>query len=224
MSDDGPRVVTAEEVGAIEEKPRPSVVGVVLAAGTSSRFGAANKLLADLDGDALVRHAARTLLDAHLDRIVVVLGHEAVAVGEALADLAVTFVENPDYAAGQSTSVGVGVRAAVEADADAAVFLPGDMPFVGSETVDLLVDAHRAGVGSALAAAHDGRRGNPVLFDRRHFDALTRVDGDVGGRRVLLGSDDAALLAVDDPGVRRDVDTPEDLSGGRGDHHRDRDS
>jgi molybdenum cofactor cytidylyltransferase len=50
-----------------------------------------------------------------------------------------------------------------------------------------------------------------VLFDARFFDELTDVSGDVGGRRILLSSDEAALIQVDDPGVRRDVDTPADV-------------
>ncbi|MFB6171096.1 MAG: NTP transferase domain-containing protein [Haloarculaceae archaeon] len=190
-------------------RPRPAVAGVLLAGGTSSRFGEANKLLADLDGDPLVRHAARTLLAADLDEVVVVLGHEAAAVREALADLDVRFVDNPDYEAGLSTSVARGVEAA--ATADAALFLPGDMPAVDPSTVEALVDAYRAGLATALAAAYGERRGNPVLFDGRHFDALRDVDGDVGGRRVLLDGDRSALVVTDDPGVVADVDTVADL-------------
>jgi len=187
------------------------VAGVLLAAGTSSRFGGQNKLLATVDGDPLVRRAARTLLDAPVEPVVVVVGHEADRVTGAVADLDVTIVRNDDYAAGQSTSVRAGIRAVADADADAAVVALGDMPFVDPGTVRTLLAAYDAGVGDALAAAHDGDRGNPVLFDRRFFDALTRVDGDVGGRRILLDDDRSACVAVDDGGVRRDVDEPGDL-------------
>jgi len=187
----------------------PTVVGVVLAGGTSSRFGDANKLLAELDSEPLVRHAARTLLDADLAETVVVLGYEADTVNETVADLDVRTVCNPDYSDGLSTTVARGVCAV--GDADAVVFLPGDMPDVASSTVDLLVDAYRAGIGTALAATFRGRRGNPVLFDRRHFDDLLAVEGDVGGRPVLLDSDRGALVATDDPGVTEDVDTTDDL-------------
>jgi molybdenum cofactor cytidylyltransferase len=189
----------------------PTVVGVLLAGGTSSRFGEANKLLAELDGEPLVGHAARTLLDAGLVGVIAVLGHEADAVGAALGSLEVSAVRNDDYETGLSTSVARGVEAAEAADADAAVFLPGDMPGVAPGTADLLVDAYRAGLGTALAAAHEGRRGNPVLFDREHFGRLRALEGDVGGRSVLLGSDGAALVEAGDPGVVEDVDTVEDL-------------
>lgn len=220
MTDDLPRydretVRAALDATDAAGRPAPTVVGVLLAGGTSSRFGDANKLLAPLDGEPLVRHAARTLLDSDIDGVVAVLGHEADDVETALVDLDVRVVRNPDYEVGLSTSVARGVEAARDAGADAAVFLPGDMPNVDPATVDLLVDAYRAGLGTALAAAHEGRRGNPVLFDREHFEELLAVEGDVGGRPVLLGSDDGGFVEAGDPGVVVDVDTTEDLRGRR---------
>ncbi|PAU84361.1 UDP-N-acetylglucosamine pyrophosphorylase [Halorubrum salipaludis] len=196
------------------------VGGVLLAAGTSSRFGDANKLLATVDGEPIVRRAARTLAAAGLARIVAVVGHEAPRVRAALSDLPIETVENDAYAAGQSASLRAGIEALSggsgdEPAVDAAVVALGDMPFVEPATIETLVAAYAAGAGDALAAAHDGERGNPVLFDARFFDRLTAVDGDVGGRAILLGSDASALVAVDDPGVRRDVDRPRDLPDDR---------
>ncbi|SEW30389.1 nucleotidyltransferase family protein [Natrinema salifodinae] len=81
----------------------PAVAGVVLASGTSSRFGTENKLLAELDGEPLIRHATRTILDAGLATIVV-LGHEAPAVRAALAEFDGQFVENRDYRERQPTT------------------------------------------------------------------------------------------------------------------------
>lgn len=215
MTGTEPRVVAPADIergGSRPESGHERVVGVVLAAGTSSRFGDGNKLLAELNGTPLVRRATQSLLGATSAEVVVVLGHEADRVRDALAECEVRFVENPEYAAGQSTSVAVGVGAARDLDADAVVFLPGDMPFVGAGTVDSVIRAYRSGIASAIAVAHDGDRGNPVLFDSRHFGALAAVDGDTGGRSVLLECDDAVLLAVPDPGVRTDIDTSADLA------------
>lgn len=189
----------------------PAVSGVLLAAGTSSRFGEANKLLATVDGEPLVRRAVAPLLAADLHEIVVVLGHEADAVRDALADLPVEFVVNEDYADGQATSVRTGVRAVDEAAA-AALFALGDMPDVRPETVAALVAAFAAGAGDPLAAAFEGQRGNPVLFGRQYFDRLAAVDGDVGGREILRTAERTALVETGDPGVRRDVDRRDDLT------------
>ena len=188
-----------------------SVLGVVLAAGTSDRFGESNKLLAEWEGRPLVAHVAGTLSRSAVDAVVVVVGHEADRVRAAVEGPDVTVVDNPDYEAGQATSVRRGALAARDRGADAALFALGDMPTVRPGTVDTLVSAFRAGAGSALAAAHEGTRGNPVLFGARHFDALADLSGDVGGREILLGDDDAALVETGDPGVLLDIDSPTDL-------------
>ena len=187
-----------------------SVAGVVLAAGTSERFGESNKLLAELGGEAIVRRATRTLVDAGVSPVVVVVGHESEQVRAVLQDMPVSFVENPSYADGQSTSVQAGL-AALDDDVDAAVIALGDMPCVDTESIERVLEAYRAGAGTALAAGYEGRRGNPVLFDSRHFAVLRGVDGDTGGRRVLLDSPDAAIVETGDSGVRKDVDRRDDL-------------
>lgn len=187
------------------------VHGVVLAAGTSSRYGERNKLLEPVDGEALVRHAVTTLLETDVAGVTVVVGHQAERVAEAVADLDVAVRENEAFADGQNTSVAAGVKAARERDADAVVLALGDMPDVSVGACSALLSAYDRGAGDALAAAYEGKRGNPVLFDRRHFVDLLDVDGDVGGREILLTDPDAAAVETGDPAVLRDVDRPEDI-------------
>ncbi|MDS0477819.1 nucleotidyltransferase family protein [Natrinema sp. 1APR25-10V2] len=191
----------------------PTVAGIVLAAGTSSRFGAENKLLTTVEGEPIVRHAAQTLVESVVDPVVVVLGHEAERVRDALAGLPVETVVNEDYDDGQASSLRTGIEAVQRRndEPEATVVALGDMPFVSPETVDALVVAYAADAGDAIAAALEGVRGYPVLFDERFFEPLTAVDGDVGGREILLESDASVLVDVDDSGVRRDVDVPSDV-------------
>ncbi|WP_336338493.1 nucleotidyltransferase family protein [Haloarcula brevis] len=193
------------------EHDRSIIGGVVLAAGDSTRFGDNNKLLASVDGAPLVRHVAETACASELDDVVAVVGHEAEAVGAALDGLPIAVRHNDDYPEGQSTSVRRGVAFARENSWDAAAFLLGDMPFVSAGTVDRLLAAYRTGGDSIVVPRYDGQRGNPVLFDRRHFDALAAVSGDRGGRDLIERGDGVRFVDVDDPGVRRDVDTEADL-------------
>ena len=211
MRDDTLPVVGPDELPDRAPNRGASVWGVLLAAGTSSRYGDRNKLLERLDGEPLVRRAASSLAAASLDGVVAVVGYQASAVRDAIEDVVTAVCVNDDFEGGQSASVRTGIVAARERGADAVVVALGDMPTVRTETVDRLVDAYERGVGTALAAAYEGQRGNPVLFDARHFDVLSDVDGDVGGREVLLSANDVALVATDDPGVVRDVDRPSDL-------------
>ncbi|MFB6298003.1 MAG: NTP transferase domain-containing protein [Salinirussus sp.] len=188
-----------------------SVGGVLLAAGMGTRFEAGNKLLAAVDGVPIVRRAARSLVVSSVAGVTAVVGHDAEAVRGALAGLDLSIRHNPDYERGQSTSVGTGVEAARQRGWDACLFALGDMPAVSPATVDTLVGAYREGRGTVLAPAYDGMRGNPVLFDGRHYGELTAVTGDRGGRAII--EEQGTLVPVDDPGVRRDVDRTEDLDG-----------
>jgi molybdenum cofactor cytidylyltransferase len=209
-----------------ERTETASVAGVLLAAGTGARYGESNKLLVPVEStemkpeepvvdrnSSVVCLSARTLLDAGLDPVLVVVGYESKRIRSALADTSVKFVENPEYESGQASSVRFGVRALSTAasEADAAVFALGDMPYVDPESIHALVASYEAGVGSALAAGYRKKRGNPVLFDQRHFPALAGQNGDIGGKQVLLSASDGAIIETDDPGVRQDIDTPDDF-------------
>lgn len=187
------------------------VGGVLLAAGEGTRFEGGNKLLAEVEGTPIVRRAAKTLCRSSVDDIVAVVGHEANQVNEALTDLDLTVRPNENFAAGQSTSVRVGVDAAENADWDAVVFMLGDMPFVSPTTVDTLRAAYANGDGTIVVPTYEEQRGNPVLFGRRHYDALATVSGDRGGRRLIEDHANAVRIDVDDSGVRRDVDYRADL-------------
>jgi molybdenum cofactor cytidylyltransferase len=203
--------VTLAVVDPPSESQRDSTVaGVLLAAGTSSRYGEPNKLLESVEGEPMVRRSVQALLAADLDSVTVVLGYEADRVRDALAGLDVEFLENPNYETGQASSV----RRAVEhlGDVDATIFALGDMPFVDPGSVETLAATFDATGRSALAAGEDGQRGNPVLFAAEHFDALADASGDTGGRSVLLDAEDGAIVETGDTGVLRDVDRPDDLA------------
>jgi molybdenum cofactor cytidylyltransferase len=187
-----------------------STGGVLLAAGSATRYDEGNKLLEPIDGEPIVRRAARTLLDTDFDDMVVVVGHKSDDVKDALDGLAIDFMENPEYDDGLSTSVHRGVEISQERGWDAVVFGLGDMPFVQPESVDLLVRADATTNYTIFAAAYDQKRGNPTLFDAVHYDALAEIGGDTGGRPLMIGSDEMALVETDDPGVVRDIDTVED--------------
>ncbi|SEW29859.1 nucleotidyltransferase family protein [Natrinema salifodinae] len=204
------------DVPSVEEGTNESTAihGVVLAAGTSSRYGRSNKLLELIDGDPLVCHAVASFVESRLANVTVVLGHDRERVRAALREYDVAFRYNRSYKQGQSASVREGIEAAREASADAVIFGLGDMPNVSPTTVDALVESYERGDGSALAAGYDGSRGNPVLFDSQHFDALGSVTGDIGGRDILRNAPDAAIVDTADPGVLRDIDRPTDLKNG----------
>lgn len=193
-----------------------TVVGVLLAAGLGTRFEGGNKLLANAsrnhDRHAVVRLAAERLVESPVARAVAVLGHDADQVADVLRPLDIETVYNPAYEAGQATSVARGVDWARDHDADAALFALGDMPWVSPQTYHALLDRWRETGAEIVVPEYEGKRGNPVLFGATHFDALAAVAGDTGGRE-LMTREPVEWVAVDDPGISRDIDAREDLQG-----------
>lgn len=182
---------------------------MVLAAGQGSRVDPGTKLLAEVDGEPVVRRAARALVGADFPSVTMVVGREATAVRAAIDGLGVDVAHSPEYPDGQSTSVRVGVGLA--AGTVAMLCLPGDMPFIDSATLVGVVDAYRAGLENAVAPVYRGQRGTSVLSGGIHFGALRAVQGDVGGRSMSLDGDRSACLSVPDPGVWIDIDTRTNL-------------
>ncbi len=192
---------------ALTEAMRP-IVGLLLAAGSSRRFGR-DKLLQPLpDGTPMVAASAR-ILAAATDRVIVLVRPQQPALQEILTKLPVDVLEVADAAAGMGVTLAAGVRAA--ADAAGWVIALADMPCVQVGTVSAVVSALRK--GAAIAAPfHCGRRGHPVGFAAHWFDALTSLDGDQGARNLLRAHGDSiSRVEVLDPRCLFDVDTPSDL-------------
>lgn len=184
---------------------------VLLAAGRGTRFGPEPKLLADLGGRPLVRHAAEAACASGLGPVVAVLGAHASAVRAALADLDLRMVENPLYAEGLSTSLRAGLAALPETCAGAVVML-GDMPRVAPSLLRRLAETFDA-TAAAIVPVWSGRRGNPVLLNRDRLAAdLDGLTGDRGAAALLRGRPDVVEI-VGEAGTNLDIDTPEALAG-----------
>ncbi len=187
--------------------------GIILAAGASTRMGQPKPLLL-WRGEPFIRHVARTALSAGLSPVVIVAGEHTSEIRAAVADLPVTVIHNPDWEAGQSTSVRCGLRALPDT-IGSAVFLLADQPHIPIELVKALMDQHAQALSPIVAPLIDDRRGNPVLFDRVTFADLLSLTGDVGGRAVFA-KHPIAYVPWHDASMLLDVDTPEDYQRLRG--------
>ncbi|MGB0625364.1 MAG: NTP transferase domain-containing protein [Alphaproteobacteria bacterium] len=192
---------------------RPSASGtrfaaVILAAGQSRRMGAVNKLLIQVDGKPMVRHAVDAARDAGAAHIIVVTGHQPDELRDAAGD-GVTFIHNPEYADGLSTSLRTGVSA-VPNDCDGVLVALGDMPRVSANHLRRLVAAHDPDEGHLICVpTRSGKRGNPVFWDRRFLDDMAALGGDVGAKHLIGEHDDAVVeVPMDDDAVLTDVDSP----------------
>jgi molybdenum cofactor cytidylyltransferase len=198
------------------ESEERKVAAIVLAAGRSTRMGGPNKLLAELSAKKLVRIVTEQALASKAAEVIVVTGHQAELVEQALSGLDVRFVRNPDFAGGLASSVKAGI-AAVSEHADGAVVCLGDMPLVSSGLLDRLIDTFEPDRGNLIVVpVADGRRGNPVLWSRRFFKELMTLDGDIGARHLIAKHAEAvAEVAVEGNGAFLDIDTPQALEAAR---------
>lgn len=184
------------------------VAGIILAAGRSSRFGSGTKMLLDWYGQPFIRKVAQTALTAGLDPVIVIVGAGGEEVRQAVADLPVRVRENVDWESGQSSSIRCGIEALPE-NCGGAIFLLGDQPQVNPTILDGLVEEHRRFLHPIIAPSIDGKRANPVLFDRQTFPELCQLTGDVGGR-AIFSRHPVEWLPWNDSLLLLDVDTPED--------------
>jgi molybdenum cofactor cytidylyltransferase len=186
---------------------------IVLAAGCSTRMGAANKLLAEVGGRPMVRIVVETALASTARPVLVVTGHQATEVRTALADLDITFVDNPDFALGLSSSLKAGVRA-VPANCTGALVLLGDMPRITAAHINALVATFASESGAGIVVpTYQGQRGNPVLWSAQYFDEILQIDGDTGARRLLQQrASEVREIDLGTDAIFMDVDTPEALA------------
>ena len=150
-------------------------------------------------------------LAAHVDELIVVTGHDADAVHQALAGLDARFARNPRPEDGQGTSIATGA-AALSADVGAAFVALGDQPCVPHEVFARL-RAGLAGSGrSIVAPVYRGTQGTPVLFAAAGFPELRQLRGDTGARPVVARHPERVHREAFEFAMPEDVDTPEDYA------------
>ena len=185
-----------------------AVAGVVLAAGSSTRMGR-NKLFFDLAGETLLRRTVRCALDAGLDPVLVVVGHEAQRARAELAGLPCAPVDNPEHALGINRSLRAGISHLPER-AQAAVVMLADMPFVTSDMVASLVTHYRESTAPLVISAYGDVNAPPMLYDRALFAELRQVAGEGCGRQVVKRHRHEAVAVTWPEAALQDIDVPED--------------
>jgi len=189
------------------------MIGILLAAGFSRRFGAEDKLLQRLpDGRPVALAAAENMVKA-LPRTIAVLRPENKTLADLLQSAGLTIVFCGEHEQEMADSLAAAVRFAAgfsEAD-DGFVIALADMPYISPATITTV--AARIGSGADIAVpTHHGQRGHPVGFAAKFRNALEKLHGDEGARAILKRHADAIqFIALDDAGIVADIDTPEDL-------------
>lgn len=196
------------------------VRSIVLAAGASSRMGRPKPALPiGASGDTFLSRIIATLLAAELPEVIVVTGAAAEATRAAWQrhDPRVQFVDNPDWQAGQLSSLLTGLNVPSFVPIEAAVVTLVDIPLVTTDTVKTLLRTWRETRAPLVRPARSGERGeehgHPVIFDASIFSELRSADPGRGAKPVVRAHADRIVnVPIDDDGAYLDVDTPQQYS------------
>lgn len=190
-------------------KVHKNIVGVLLAAGSGSRFGG-GKLSAGFGGQTLLQHALQPMQAVFADRVLVVLGYEWQRLASDLQPGSPFYVINDGYAEGMGTSLALAIRAVRHA-ADAIVVMLADQPDITVDHVHRLM-ADWSGDDNEIVASHAaGVDCPPVLFPHSCFDELSTLRGDSGGRH-LLADRRFRVTRLEFAAAARDIDTQSELA------------
>ena len=186
------------------------IVAIILAAGASTRMGRPKALL-PVEGTTFIERIVRALDDTNVDRTLVVLGHNADAMRDAIAYLGVDTAVNPDFSRGQLSSLQAAIRALDGEPVDAILVHLVDHPFIDSALVNRMIERFYAEGKLIVVPSFAGRRGHPVLFSSKLFPEFMSASLETGAKPVVRGHPSETLeLETDEKGILVDIDTPEE--------------
>lgn len=185
---------------------------VILAAGSSSRYGALKQLIA-IDGEPMVRRITRNTLAAGLHPVVVVVGAQSDRVTDCLSNLDACAVSNPDWATGMGSSLATGVATLISqaAPLQSLMVMLADQPAIKVDDLERMLVAHVARPSRILACRNKGDYGPPCIFPLAYVDELMALSGSQGAR-ALFDRHPSAVEGFDLPAAFLDIDTPDDYN------------
>lgn len=184
------------------------IVGLLLAAGSASRFGS-DKLRHALPHGVPIAVQAARIFKLELSRVVAVVKPGSAELVDALKEEGCEVVVCENAAEGMGASLACAVRAAGEADGYLVAL--GDMPFLRRTSIAAVRDALVNGA-PLVAPYFRTRRGHPVGIGKRFYEELLSLRGDEGAKKLLAANAGQLVkIPIGDPGVIRDIDTPQDL-------------
>ena len=194
-----------------QKKP---TAGIILAAGESIRFGKPKQLL-KLNDKYLIEWVLDAAIGSQLEKTLLVLGYNYQKILTALGDKArhpdLQVVINSNYQHGQSTSLQAGIEK-IRDKFPSVMFLLGDQPMLGSETIDMLLKEFWSSDKGICVPVFEDKRGNPVIFSQSFYDQLSKITGDIGARNIIRNHpENVQEFEINNPSCFMDIDTQSDF-------------
>jgi len=182
---------------------------IVLAAGESKRMGTP-KMLLPYNDVTIIEQVIRNLMDANVDRVVVVVGAGKEEIMKVTRRYDVFHCYNENYKSGMLSSVKCGFYSLPEGCL-AALIMPGDQPMTGPGEINRVISSFLENDRGLIMAVHNGKRGHPLIVDMKYLEEVLSLPEEAGLRALAERHPDDVLESdTDDPSVLRDIDTQED--------------
>ncbi|GGA90525.1 4-diphosphocytidyl-2C-methyl-D-erythritol kinase [Puia dinghuensis] len=188
------------------------VTAILLAAGSSKRMGACNKLLLPWQGKTVLSSTTERLLAAGIEEIILVTGHEAPAIEATVANLPVYIIHNPHHATGMTSSIQAGIRIA---HGQGYIICLADMVLITPAEYRLLATAFEEKYSTdpqcIIIPEYQGQKGNPVVFSASWREAILQHSEEEGCRTLVRSHPEHHFYVPMPTGhILKDIDFPED--------------
>ncbi len=184
------------------------IMGILLAAGKSTRFGS-NKLLHQLgNGNCIAQQAAKTLIK-NIPNSIAIMNNNETELSRLFSAYGFTCIVNNQYQSGMGSSIACAIKNTN--NAQACVIALADMPFIKSSTIKSIIK--KMGKEKCIIApSYKGKRGHPVLFSQHFFAELSKLNNDVGAKELIRKNQSClTLIEVNDSGIIKDIDILDDI-------------
>ncbi|GAA4816073.1 nucleotidyltransferase family protein [Litoribaculum gwangyangense] len=185
---------------------------LILAAGSASRMGAIKQLL-PYKNSTLLQIVLKNALGSKANRVFCVLGASSEVIKKETKMDTVTFIENPNWESGLSSSIVAGMEYlnSLQEQVDAVLILLADQPHVDSNYINKLIDLFNNNTDKIMASTYSNKKGVPAIFPSCSFENLMKLEGDKGAK-AFLNSPNSNIISfeLNSSDILKDIDTPQD--------------
>jgi molybdenum cofactor cytidylyltransferase len=182
---------------------------IILAAGESKRMGSP-KMLLKFKGSTVIENVIENVRSSNADKTLVVLGNSGGDILKIIRKMPVSHCYNDNYKLGMLSSVQCGLNY-LPGDKGAVLIFLGDQPMIGSDIINIVIEAYRKGGKGIVIPVFDNKRGHPLLIDLKYRDEIGNLKPEEGLHTLSRKfRDDVLEVKVDTPVILKDLDTRED--------------